>query len=62
LHDSAELLLFSLHLGKGNVLRPVRSAEQNAGVLLREKAFGDDDEQIAGRNERRQKDAERGEL
>ena len=48
LDDRAELLLQLHHLGERDVLRRVGGAEQDAGVLLREEALGDDDEQIDG--------------
>ena len=45
-HDLAELLLEAHHLGERDVLRRLRDAGDEAGVLLREEALGDDDEQI----------------
>ena len=50
---AADLLLQPIHFRERNVLAGLGRAEQNAGVLLREEALGDDDEQIAGRDDRR---------
>ena len=46
LHDLAELLLLLLHGGEGNVLRGFGCRGDQAVVLLREEALGNDDEQI----------------
>ena len=59
LDDRAELLLQLDHLREGNVLRRFGSAEQNAGVLLREEALGNDDEQIDGRDDGGEEDQQR---
>ncbi len=49
-HDGAGLLLQLVHPGERDVLARLRRAEHNAGVLLREKALGNDDEEIDGRD------------
>ena len=46
LHDLAERLLPLLHGGEGNVLRGFGRGGDQADVLLREEALGNDDEQI----------------
>ena len=51
-----------LHLGERHVLSGFRRTVQYAGVLLREEAFGDDDEQLNGGGDDGEKDQQRHEL
>ena len=44
--DLAERLLAAHHLGEGDVLPGLRNAGDEAGILLREEALGDADEQV----------------
>ena len=56
MHDLAELLLVPLHVGKGDVLAGFRGRGDQADVLLREEALGDDDEQVDRQRERGEED------
>ena len=56
---SPSALLPAHHLRERDVLRRFRDAGDEAGVLLREEALGDDDEQIACRGQGREEDAQR---
>ena len=58
-HDGAQRLLMSHHVLDGNVLRGLRYPGDQTGVLLREKAFRNDDEEINGQGERREEDEQR---
>ena len=57
--DFEDRLLPFLHPVGGDIRRRFADADDEAGVLLREKALGDYDEQISGRGYRGEHDAER---
>ena len=56
LHDLAQGLLLLHHGGEGNVLRGFGRRGDQAVVLLREEALGNDDEQIDRQRQRREED------
>ena len=57
----ADFLLQAIHVVERDVLARLGRTEQNAGVLLREESFGNDDEQIAGGDHRADEGEQRGE-
>ena len=57
-HHLAEGALAADHLGEGDVLGRLRGADDEARILLRKEALGNDDEEIAGRDQSGEKDGE----
>ncbi len=55
-HDLAERLLPPLHRGEGNILRGFGRGGDQAVILLREEALGNDDEQIDRQSQCREED------
>src|SRR5258705_3985416 len=59
-HDVSERADVAHHLGEGNILRPFRGADDEAGILLRKEAFWYRHEEIPCGQQRRDEYGERG--